>query len=155
WFRLNVCVIELPPLRERVDDIPLLAHRFLAERAPEERSGATKFSSQAMSALLTYRWPGNVRELRTAVEHAAIVEDTDEIRLDSLPQEIRNASPLRVSSSSDVDLAKLTYREAVDASREETNRRYLEAVLRRFRGDVSAAAQHAGVERESFYRLLR
>ena len=57
--------------------------------------------------------------------------------------------------ASDVDLAQLSYRDAVDASREETNRRYLEAVMRRFRGDVSKAATHAGVERESFYRLLR
>jgi len=108
-----------------------------------------------MTALSTYRWPGNVRELRSAVEHAAILEDSREIRLESLPPEVRSATPLRLSSASDVDLAELTYREATDASREETNRRYLEAVLRRFRGDVNEAAQHAGIERESFYRLLR
>jgi two-component system response regulator HydG len=155
WFRLNVCVIELPPLRERTEDIPLLAQRFLAERAPQARSGATKISQEAMAALQTYRWPGNVRELRSAIERAAIVETTSEIRLESLPDEIRGAGPLRLTSASDVDLADLTYREAVDASREETNRRYLEAVLRRFQGDVVAAAAHAGVERESFYRLLR
>jgi two-component system response regulator HydG len=155
WFRLNVCVIELPPLRERTKDIPLLAQRFLAERAPQARSSATKISQEAMAALQTYRWPGNVRELRSAVERAAIVEPTNEIRLESLPDEIRGAGPLRLTSASDIDLADLTYREAVDASREETNRRYLEAILRRFQGDVVAAAAHAGVERESFYRLLR
>ena len=71
---------------------------------------------------------------------SVIVEDTAEIRLGSLPDEIRGASPLRLTSASDLDLALLTYREAVDASREETNRRYLEAVLRRFNGDVAAAA---------------
>jgi two-component system, NtrC family, response regulator HydG len=60
-----------------------------------------------------------------------------------------------MTSASDVDLAGLSYRDAVDASREETNRRYVEAVLRRFKGDVVAAAAHAGIERESFYRLLR
>lgn len=155
WFRLNVCVIDLPPLRERLEDIPLLAQRFLAERAPQARSSATRFSAAAMSALQSYRWPGNVRELRSAVERAVIVETTGEIRLESLPPEVRGASPLRLTSTSEVDLATLTYREAVESSREETNRRYLEAVLRRFRGDVAAAAAHAGVERESFYRLLR
>jgi two-component system response regulator HydG len=155
WFRLNVCVIDLPPLRDRPEDIPLLAQRFLAERAPEVRSAATRFSSEAMAALQSYRWPGNVRELRSAVERAAIVEDAGEIRLGSLPPEVRGATPLRLSSASDTDLAELSYREAIDASREETNRRYLEAVLRRFRGDVAEAARHAGVERESFYRLLR
>ncbi|MFT3772629.1 MAG: sigma-54 dependent transcriptional regulator [Minicystis sp.] len=155
WFRLNVCAIELPPLRARVEDIPLLAQRFLAERAPQARSSATRFSPAAMNALLAYRWPGNVRELRAAVERAAIIETTREIQLESLPPELQGATPLRLTSSSDVDLATLTYREAVDASREETNRRYLEAVLRRFHGDVTAAAAHAGIERESFYRLLR
>jgi two-component system response regulator HydG len=155
WFRLNVCVIELPPLRERAEDIPLLAQRFLAERAPQARSAAARFSPAAMSALLAYRWPGNVRELRAAVERAVILETTREIQLGSLPPEVQGATPLKLTSASDVDLALLTYREAVDASREETNRRYLEAVLRRFRGDVAAAATHAGIERESFYRLLR
>jgi two-component system response regulator HydG len=155
WFRLNVCVIELPPLRERAEDIPLLAQRFLAERAPQARSNATGFTAEALGALTSYRWPGNVRELRSAVERAAIIGDGPEISLASLPEEVRRATPLRLTSASDVDLAGLSYREAVDASREETNRRYLEAVLRRFNGDVTAAAEHAGVERESFYRLLR
>ncbi|WP_437872717.1 sigma-54-dependent transcriptional regulator [Sorangium sp. So ce363] len=155
WFRLNVCVVELPPLRERAEDIPHLAQRFLAERAPQSRSSATGFSAAAMSALQMYRWPGNVRELKSAVERALVIETTSEIRLESLPSEVQGASPLRLTSSSDVDLAQLSYREAVDASREEMNRRYLEAVMRRFRGDVLKAAAHAGVERESFYRLLR
>jgi two-component system response regulator HydG len=155
WFRLNVCVIELPPLRDRPEDIPLLAQRFLAERAPQMRSSAARFAPETMAAMQTYRWPGNVRELRSAVERAAIVEDTAEIRVSALPPEVRSATPLRMTSTSNVDLAELSYREAVDASREETNRRYLEAVLRRFRGDVTDAAKHAGIERESFYRLLR
>jgi two-component system response regulator HydG len=155
WFRLNVCVIELPPLRERLEDIPLLAQRFLAERAPQARSSATSFSQAALDAFLSYRWPGNVRELRSAVERAAIIETTREITLESLPPEIQGASALRRTSVRDDELATLSYREAVDASRAETNRRYLEAVLRRFHGDVAAAAAHAGIERESFYRLLR
>lgn len=155
WFRLNVCVIELPPLRDRAEDIPVLAQRFLAERAPHGRVAATRFSHGAMSALQAYRWPGNVRELKSAVERAAILETSSEIQIESLPPEVQSVSPLRLTSASDVDLAQLSYREAVDASREETNRRYLEAVMRRFRGDVSRAATHAGVERESFYRLLR
>jgi two-component system response regulator HydG len=155
WFRLNVCVIELPPLRDRADDIPIMAQRFLAERAPHGRVTATRFSQGAMGALLAYRWPGNVRELKSVVERAAILETTSEIQIEALPPELQSSSPLRLTSASDVDLAQLSYREAVDASREETNRRYLEAVMRRFRGDVAKAASHAGVERESFYRLLR
>lgn len=155
WFRLNVCVLELPPLRERPGDIPLLAQRFLAERAPHARASATRFSQAALDALCAYRWPGNVRELRSAVERAAILETAAEITLSSLPIEIQGLNNPREQLANDEELARLTYREAVDVSRAETNRRYLEAVLRRFRGDVSAAATHAGIERESFYRLLR
>lgn len=69
--------------------------------------------------------------------------------------EIQGTHTIRDRSGNDDELGRLTYREAVDTSRVETNRRYLEAVLRRFRGDVSAAAEHAGIERESFYRLMR
>jgi len=155
WFRLNVCALELPPLRDRPGDIPLLAQRFLAERAPHAQSSATRFSQAALDALIAYRWPGNVRELRSAVERAAILETTPEITLGSLPIEIQGTSTHRDRSASDDELGRLTYREAVDASRAETNRRYLEAVLRKFRGDVSLAAEHASIERESFYRLLR
>jgi two-component system response regulator HydG len=148
-------VLDLPPLRERPEDIPLLAQRFLADRAPHARSSATRFSQGVLEALCAYRWPGNVRELRSAVERAAILETTSEITLGSLPIEIQGMSILCDRSAREDDFGRLTYREAVDASRIETNRRYLETVLRRFRGDVSAAAEHAGVERESFYRLLR
>lgn len=155
WSCLNVCVLELPPLRERAEDIPLLAQRFLAERAPHRRASATKFGSEAMAALESYSWPGNVRELRSAVERATIAESGPEIRVESLPAEVRGAAPLRLLSGRDADLARLSYRDAVDASREETNRRYVEAVLRRFQGDVPEAAAHARVERESFYRLMR
>ncbi len=155
WFQLNVCVLALPPLRDRTEDIPLLARRFLAELPRRARLPATRFSDQALAAMQLYGWPGNVRELKSAVERAAILSDGPEIGLDALPAEIRESRPLRLSSASDVDLTRLSYREAVDVSREETNRRYLEAVLRHHRGDVVAAAEHAGIERESFYRLLR
>jgi len=153
WFRLNVCVLELPPLRERVGDIPLLAQRFLSERAPQARSGAKRFSREALEALSAYAWPGNVRELRSAVERAIIIEATDAITLESLPAEIRSGAASRGASFG--ELARLTYKDAVETSRAETNRRYLEAVLRQYHGDVAAAAAHAGIERESFYRLLR
>lgn len=155
FFRLQACLIELPPVRARVSDIPLLARRFLDEAVREARTRAGTFTHDAMSALMAYRWPGNVRELQAAVGRAALAEEGLEVRLESLPDEVRVAHPLRASGTGEVDLADLPYREAVETSRENTNRRYLEAVLTRFRGDVVAAAAHADIERESFYRLLR
>jgi two-component system response regulator HydG len=156
WFRLNVCAIELPPLRDRVGDIPLLATQFLAERAPLVRSPALRFSDDVMAAVVAHAWPGNVRELRSVVERMLIHTSGPEITVDALPAHLRGRSSVRPPSvPPDEVFAELSLREALAASRETVSRRYADAVMRRFEGDVSAAAQHAGIERESFYRLLR
>ncbi|MEJ7731118.1 MAG: hypothetical protein WKG00_18120, partial [Polyangiaceae bacterium] len=154
FFLLQACVIHLPPLRERLADVPLLARHFLLGASREPDARPHRFGKEATSAMLAYRWPGNVRELRSAVARAVVAEGGAEIGLSSLPEEIRGSTSFR-SSAGEVDLADLSYREAIELSRDETNRRYLESVLRRFGGDVVLAAQHANIERESFYRLLR
>lgn len=153
WFRLNVCCLELPPLRERREDIPLLATRFLAERGPMVGSRASGFSQESMERLLAYDWPGNLRELRSVVERAALLETQDVIGASSLPIEIRSDGgqiPL-----TDDYLAGLSLRDAQDLARDEMNRRYLTVLLRKQNGDVNAMATQAGIERESVYRLLR
>ncbi len=157
WFRLNVCIIDLPPLRDRPDDIALLANHFLSERAPIVRSSAVGFTTSATLALTSYSWPGNVRELRSVVERAAILATESEIGYDALPPEIRGAPPGPPLSAAETDqrLFDLSLREAVNVSRDKTSRHYVIGVLQRFQGDVSAAATHAGIERESFYRLIR
>jgi two-component system response regulator HydG len=148
WYRLNVCAIRVPPLRERREDVPLLAHHFLARHGTRGPSG---FTPEALTALTTHDWPGNVRELRSVVERAAILEESERITLASLPAELRGLPPAQGQRS----IAEMTYREAVDHARDEGTRRYLEALLARHRGNVTVAATQAGVERESFHRLLR
>jgi len=152
WFRLAVCVVELPPLREREGDVRLLAEHFLRRIAPQVRSAAAGFDAEAMGALEAYPWPGNVRELRSAVERAAINETRATIGAGSLPREIAETA---LAAPGRVPLTQMTLAAALDVARDETSRRYLEAVLRQFDGNVPQAAAHAGVERESFYRLLR
>lgn len=152
WYRLNVCVLRVPPLRDRPEDIPLLAHHFLASHAPR---GPRGFSPEALAALRAHRWSGNVRELRSAIERAAIVEEGPMIRPESLPSEVRGAASFVVTPGSGKGLSDLTYREVVDLARDEVTRRYLEMVLVRCKGNVTVAALRAGVERESFHRLLR
>ena len=147
WFRLNVCIIELPPLRDRPDDIPFLANHFLAERAPIVRSAAVGFSPSAMSALASYSWPGNVRELRSVVERAAILSTESEIGHESLPTEIRGAplsTPLP-SGESDERIFDLSLREAVNVSRDKTSRQYVVGVLRRFHGEGRIEDESAGL----------
>ncbi|MEZ4390979.1 MAG: sigma-54 dependent transcriptional regulator [Polyangiales bacterium] len=148
WYRLNVFALRVPALRERRDDIPALARHFLASSGA---TGPREFTPDAMSALVEHAWPGNVRELRSVVTRAAILEEGERVTAASLPPELRAPSPggaLR-------EVSEMTYREAVDLARDAGTRRYLEAVLARHHGNVTAAAAQAGVERESFHRLLR
>jgi two-component system, NtrC family, response regulator AtoC len=89
FFRLRVVVIHLPPLRERREDIPLLAQAFLKEFAAENGRKISELTSDAMSALLAWRWPGNVRELRTALEHAVVLCRGERVTLRDLPATVR------------------------------------------------------------------
>lgn len=153
WYRLNVALLQLPPLRERYGDIELLAYRFLREQSERARGGTPNgIEHSALDALVAYEWPGNVRQLRSAIERACLVADGEEIRVGDLPPEVlRN----EMGGGDDLHLAASTWAKACDYGRDQTGRRYLEAVLYRFGGNVSDAAEHADVERESFYRLLR
>src|SRR5688572_20219344 len=85
YYRLNVIPIQLPPLRERQDDVPLLVARFLRDKIHARSGQPFQVTRQAMSALAAYHWPGNVRELENAIERATILSDTEIIKLDSLP----------------------------------------------------------------------
>ncbi len=149
WYRLAVAVVRLPPLRERREDIELLAHHFLRTQAEGVRGRRfTGFSHAALAALLAFDWPGNVRQLRSAIERATVVGAGPELELADLPPELRGGPTAE-------GLADRTWQEALERGRVDVGRRYLEAVLARFDGQVAEAAAHAGVERESFYRLLR
>jgi DNA-binding NtrC family response regulator len=168
FFRLNVFPIRLPSLAERADDIPLLAAHFLdvhqrkpghATRATASAPAVEGFSADALAALLRYAWPGNVRELENAVERALAVTDERRVHLEALPDEVvagpaaAAAAPLANGFGS--SLAQLTYRKALEVARDRASREYLEELLRQFGGNVTRAAQHAGMERESLHRLVR
>ncbi len=151
--RLSACPLEVPPLRARAEDIPVLAQHFLAERGPLLGAHASDIAPDAMERLVAYPWPGNVRELRSVVERAALLEPTARIEPESLPAEVRgdpDAPPV-----TDAYLARIDLRQAQELARDEMNRRYLTIMLRKHGGDVAATAAAAKVERESVYRLLR
>lgn len=150
-YRLRVATITLPPLRERGGDVAALSAHFLTELGPRaDRTRVTAIAPAALLVLERYRWPGNVRELRAAIASAALVASGDRIEANDLPAETRVGA-----GTGPIDLASMSYQQALEAAREDATRRYLEAVLRRTRGKVSQAAEIAGIERESFYRLLR
>jgi len=139
FFRLNTIEIHLPPLRERREDIPLLAAHFLHRIAGRYRKELREFEPAAMEALLAHPWPGNVRELEHAIERAVLMAGGDRIRLSDLG--------LRAPSS---DAAALE-----EMSLEEVERILIRKALDRFHGNVSQAAEALGLSRSALYRRFR
>ncbi len=151
WYRLNVAAIRVPPLREHSEDVELLALHFLRQVCAESGARASELSPAALDTLRAYPWPGNVRQLRSAVERAAIVASRSRIEVGDLPPEV-----LGIPSPDDpVDLTHLDWAQAMEEAKNHFGRQYLRSLLRRHGGRVADAASAAGVERESFYRLMR
>jgi DNA-binding NtrC family response regulator len=114
YYRLNVITIEMPPLRDRREDIPLLAAHFLGIYAEENNRQVEGFTPQAMDALSDYAWPGNVRELQNAVERAVVLCRANTIELEELPQAARGESPNRFSAE-EIPAEGIDFRKAVAA----------------------------------------
>lgn len=137
-FRINTIEIHLPPLRDRREDIPLLAAHFLRQHAPRYRREVTGFDPAAMQALLDYPWPGNVRELDHAIERAVLLTQADQLRPGDLG--------LRAGQDGTARLEEM--------SLEEVERVLIRKALARFEGNVSRAAEALGLSRSALYRRL-
>ena len=138
FFRLNTVELHLPPLRERREDIPLLAAHFLRQHAVRYRKAVTAFHPDAMRALLAYAWPGNVRELGHAVERATLLAEGGVVRPVDLALEAPQASPPHIEEMSLEDVERLLITKALD----------------RHGGNVSLAAKALGLSRSALYRRL-
>jgi DNA-binding NtrC family response regulator len=152
FYRLHVFPVRLPPLRERKEDIPLLAAHFLEKHARAFRREVEGIDPDALRALTGYPWPGNVRELENAIERAVAVTRGKRVALRDLPPEVKG---LQEGSLPAEELAKMPFRDAVELARDRVSRDYLVALLREFEGNVTQAAARAGMERESLHRLLK
>jgi DNA-binding NtrC family response regulator len=149
FFRLHVLAVRLPALRERKEDIPLLIAHFLKKLDAGKTKG---IGPEAFKVLTDYPWPGNVRELRNAIESALAVAEGEEISVTDLPPHISQASSGPISEE---HLTTLTYQEACDLGKDRVAGRYLAALMKTYKGNVTAAAGRAGVQRETLHRLLR
>jgi DNA-binding NtrC family response regulator len=152
FYRLHVFPIRLPALRERREDVPLLAMHFLAKHASTYHRELSGFEPDALRALAGYDWPGNVRELENAVERAAAIATDSQIELKDLPSEVQSGPTGELPPQM---LAGMPYRDAIEQARDRVSRDYLLALMREFHGNVTQAAERAGMERESLHRLLR
>jgi DNA-binding NtrC family response regulator len=138
-FRINTIEIRLPPLRDRREDVPLLAAHFLRRYAARYRKALARFHPDAMQALLAYHWPGNVRELEHTVERAVLLAEGDAVRPGDLS--------LRGGADGAARLEQM--------SLEEVERLLIQKALARFDGNVSAAAKALGLSRSALYRRLQ
>jgi DNA-binding NtrC family response regulator len=150
FYRLNVFPIHVPPLRERRDDIPLLAALFVERHRRDGQ--ASGFTADALGALLDYDWPGNVRQLENVVQRALAVSDGSKIAVTAFTDELARV-PHR--SSAGQKLETLSYRDMLEAARDRATREYLVALMKDVGGNVTQAAERAGIERESMHRLLK
>ena len=143
FYRLNVITVELPPLRDRAEDVPLLVERFLAELAETAGSGKKTITDEAMAALKRYAWPGNVRELRNEIHKANALSDKVILPIilsDSVRKSVSAPPPVPL-------LGKRTLKEMVREVVDDLERRAIQEALQRTRGRKAQAARMLGVSR--------
>jgi DNA-binding NtrC family response regulator len=143
YYRLNVVPITLPELRDRQEDIPLLANHFMAKFAKESNPAIREISKDAMAVLLSHGWPGNVRELENVIERAVTLGRGPAIEPGDLP-------PSMLGGAHPMERAL-----ANEASLEDLERDYIEAILRRTKGHQIRAAAILGIDRRTLYRKIR
>jgi two-component system response regulator HydG len=146
YYRLNIIPVPIPPLRDRREDVPLLAEHFLRFYAARNARQLAGFSRAAVEALGRYDWPGNVRELENAVERAVVLSRSTAVELDDLPPEVRTGG------AGQGDGRTLSF--AVGTPLEEIERRVIHATLAHVGGDKRLCAQLLGIATRTIYRRL-
>jgi two-component system, NtrC family, response regulator HydG len=155
YYRINVINLVLPPLRERADDVPLLAYHFLKQFATKMKKKIDKISVDALQALQRYSWTGNVRELENVIERAVVLSVGDCVSAQDLPPKVLGESFYLAGDNDDADLTRLTYREAKNRAVNAFNKAYIATLLKETKGNVSFASERAGMDRSNFKKLVK
>ena len=142
FYRLNVVRIEMPALRERMDDIPLLMHAFLREFNIENKKNIRGFDKASKAAMIKYNWPGNIRELKNAVESAVVMCTGDEIKMEDLPRSLRSQSEEKVISI------------PIGITMDEAEKIIIQENLAANKGNKSKTADILGIGRKTLHRKL-
>lgn len=145
YYRLNVINLHIPPLRERKDDIRVLASSFVQEFCDKYNKAELKISPGVMSLLLNYNWKGNIRELRNALEHAVIMAENKVVQPEDLPESVSGMSG---STEVFVEIDNASWAQARDAF----SKHYIQNLLAKTGGNVLRAAAMAEITRENFYK---
>lgn len=143
FYRLNIISLTLPPLRERLEDVPLLARHFLEKYSREMSREIPELQSDALQMMMAYGWPGNVRELEHAIERAAVLCDGPLLRGADLIMALPSGAPMQ----------SLQEAKATEIARFEKS--YVQGLLRACRGNISKAARLAQKNRRAFFQLIQ
>jgi DNA-binding NtrC family response regulator len=145
YYRLNVLEMSIPPLRERRDDIPILANHFLEEMANSASKKTRGFDQDAMKTLISYDWPGNARELRNVIERAVILSESDIITELDLPDKVKIKKQDTVTEGSDNNLKSLIkgHEKAI-----------IEKTLKQYKGNKELAGKALGIDLATLYRKI-
>jgi DNA-binding NtrC family response regulator len=153
YHRLNVISVEIPTLRERREDIPLLARYFLKQKSSRHHKRITKISPKAIDQLKQYSWPGNVRELENTIERAVVLSQGQELTEVALPHtQIAEPPPPAPTSP---DPTSMTLKAFRDQALEKIEGQYFDHLLTLHQGHISRASAAAGIDRKTFYRKIR
>jgi DNA-binding NtrC family response regulator len=156
FYRLNVFPIFLPPLRERKDDIPILAYHFLKFFCRQTGKRILGFTDDALEMLVNYEWPGNVRELKNAVERLVIMEDKPSLDIVSMIDHLRTRQSWKWNSIPEtLDELRAVKKHLLQHSYGEIEKAFLIKALKACGGNVTRAAERVGMQRPNFHALMR
>jgi two-component system response regulator HydG len=185
FYRLNVLPIQLPPLRERKNDIEILATYFIEKFNQQHQKKITGVSKETMELLKSHSWPGNIRELENVIEHAFVIETTNEITPPSLPESVAGSLVRRAGLTVDLDDETISEDDMIDAegeilatgsfeipmpgkgftldinrldfqaNKEEFERQFLISALKAFKGRINQTALHANIPKKTLLRKLQ
>jgi DNA-binding NtrC family response regulator len=157
FYRLRVVTVDIPPLRERREDIPLLADTFVRLAAERYDLPERGLSQGTLKRLLEYSWPGNVRELRNTIDRAVIMAEGDEIMPRDLPDEITAGMPVGsiTEGGEETDGLRVPFTADFREDRREFERRYISRCLEHTNGNVTRAAEILDMHRQSLQHKLR
>jgi len=144
FYRLNVIPINVPQLRKRRNDIPLLANHFLKHFARERNKVLTGIGEEAMRLLLDHNWPGNVRELENSIEHAVVLAKTGTIQPGDFPSSLKKERPVALENQKPSGLSII-----------ENEEQLIQEALADCAGNKSAAAARLGISRSTLYEKLK
>jgi transcriptional regulator with PAS, ATPase and Fis domain len=152
FYRLNVMPIFLPPLRDRLDDLPDLTQFFIRKYNKRHGKNVRGLAPEALETMRNYRWPGNIRELENAIEHAFVISNGDVIHIEALPENILRASRSQVEIKLPQNyVGPLDY----DRFKEEAEKEFIVRALKSNQGKINKTVAHASIPKNTLLRKIK